>query len=59
MTNIYQNLYDMINEFIFGKTIEVGSYQDLVTIILSTIFCLALVYLPFWFIFRLLGKVFK
>ncbi len=59
MTNIYQNIYDLINQYIYGNSIVDGSPEELVAVILSTIMCVCVIWLPFWFIFRILGKVFS
>lgn len=46
-TNIYQALYDLINTYVFGGSLVVGTYPELITVILSTIGVCYLVLLPF------------
>lgn len=55
--SIYQSIYDLINTYVFGNAIVVGTYQDLVTIILSTIACVYLVALPFLVVRKLLSMI--
>ena len=57
--NIYQNLYDLINTYVFGNSIVVGSYEELVTILFSTLGCLALVSLPFVILIGLMVLVMR
>lgn len=52
--SIYQNFYDLLNTYIFGNSIVVGSYEELVCILFSTICCLLLVSLPFIVIFKII-----
>lgn len=54
MTNIYQGIYDLLNQYVFGNTIVEGSYQDLIAIILSTCACVFLVVLPFVVVWRIM-----
>lgn len=54
MTNIYQGIYDLLNQYVFGNTIVEGSYQDLIVIILSTCACVFLVVLPFVVVWRIM-----
>lgn len=55
--NIYQSLYDLLNEFVFGNAIVAGSHQDLVATLISTCGVVFLVSLPFllvWKVIRML-----
>ena len=54
MTNIYQGIYDLLNQYVFGNTIVEGSYQDLIVIFLSTCACVFLVVLPFVVVWRIM-----
>lgn len=54
MTNIFQQFYNLLNDYIFGSTVVVGTYEDLVCIIVSTIGCLFLVALPFVVVWRII-----
>lgn len=49
---IYDTFYDLLNTYIFGGGIAVGTYADLVCILLSTIACLFCVALPFIVIWK-------
>lgn len=50
--NIYQNIYNLINQYIFNNGIIVGSYEELVTILISTFACLLCVALPFMIVYK-------
>ena len=54
MTNIYQAFYTLLQDYIFGGTVVVGSYEDLVCIIVSTIAALVLVAFPFIIVWRII-----
>ena len=54
MTNIYQSFYTLLQDYIFGGTVVVGSYEDLVCIMVSTIAALVLVALPFVIVWRII-----
>lgn len=43
---IFTSLYDLIAQYIFG-TVEAGTYQDLVTILIATAGSIFVVSLPF------------
>lgn len=45
--SIYQNLYDLIQTYIFGGVIDPGSYSELVAILCTTIGCLFCLAIPF------------
>jgi hypothetical protein len=55
--SVYENIYQLVNTYIFNGSIVTGSYQDLVTIILSTIACVYLVALPFLVVRKLLNLI--
>ncbi len=54
MTNIYQQFYDLLNNYIFGSTVVPNTYEDLICIIISTVACLLLVALPFVIVWRVI-----
>ena len=52
--NIYQSFYDLINQYVFGNSIVVGSHQDLVTVLMSTIAVIFVVALPFMLVWKVI-----
>lgn len=50
---MYQSIYDILELYIF-ETVTVGSYQELVCIMLSAIGCIFLVALPFLIVWRII-----
>lgn len=50
--NIYQAIYDLINGYVFGGTVAVETYPDLVCIALSTMACIFVMALPFVLVWR-------
>lgn len=55
--SIYQNLYDIIQTYIFGGVTELGSNQELVCMLVSTIGSIFLISIPFlvvYFVIRLI-----
>lgn len=55
--SIYQNLYDLIQNYIFGGVTELGSNQELVCMLISSIGSIFLVAIPFvvvFFVIRLI-----
>lgn len=50
---MYQNLYDLINQYIFNGAVVAESYTDLVCTLAATIGCGALVALPFVMVYWL------
>lgn len=49
--NIFQSLYDLLNTYIFGGSVEVNTYADLVLTLISTIGVLFAVSIPFLVVF--------
>ena len=49
---IYDTLYGLLSEYIFGGGIELGTYPDLICMLVATIGCLLVVALPFIVIWR-------
>lgn len=53
---IYQNLYDLIVQYIYGG-VELTPNMEIVTVLISTIGCLFVIAIPFlvtWYIIRTL-----
>lgn len=55
--NIYQSLYDLINEYVFGMSIVAGTHQDLVATLISTAGVVFLVSLPFMLVWRVIKLI--
>lgn len=56
--NIYQTLYDIINQYVFNNSIVVNSVQDLATTLISlagTIFVIAIPFILVWRVIKMLG----
>ena len=51
---IYNTLYDLVNSYIFVGNVLVGSYQELVCIIVSVIGCLFVFSIPFILVYRII-----
>lgn len=49
---IYQICYDLLNTYLFGGIVDVGTYQDLICILLSAIGCIFIFAIPFIIIWR-------
>lgn len=47
MTNIYQTAYDLINQYVFGNTVTVGEFPDLMCVLGATAMCAFAVAIPF------------
>lgn len=55
--SIYESLYDIIQTYIFGGVTELGSNQELVCMLVSTIGSIFLISIPFvvvYFVIRLI-----
>lgn len=50
---IYDSIYALVEKYIFGS-IEVGSYQELVCIAVSTVFSIFVIALPFLVVWRII-----
>ena len=50
---IYQTLYDLLETYLFG-VVEVGTYQELVTISLSAIGTIFVVAIPFILVYKVI-----
>lgn len=55
--NIYQTCYDLVNTYIYGSTVQVGSYQELVCIAVSTLACLFVFSLPFVLVYKVIKMI--
>ena len=56
--NLYQMFYDLINQFMFGSQLVAGTYQEMITIVLSCICVIALIWLPFKLVFCAVSRLF-
>lgn len=52
--SIYEQIYNLIQNYIYGNIVVVGSYQELVLVLLSTIACIFLMALPFIVVYRII-----
>lgn len=59
MVNWYQHTYDMLNEWIYGNTAAVGSYEDMILCMVSTAAVLFMVALPFIAVFAAIKRLFS
>lgn len=57
--NIYENIYNLINTYVFNNSIVTGTYEELVTILYSTGATFLLVSLPFVVIIAIITLVIK
>lgn len=58
--NIYQTIYDLLNQYVFANGLVVGSVQELAVVLASLVGTLFLVALPFlivWKVLKLLGGI--
>lgn len=53
-TNIYQTCYDLINTYLYGGSVVVNTYNDLVCITLATLSCVLVYAFPFIVVFAFL-----
>lgn len=56
---MFQNLYDLINQYVFSGAVQADSYSDLVCTLASTIGVFALVAIPFFVVFKLVNMLFR
>lgn len=57
MTNIYQALYDLLNQYVFGNSVVVGTYPDLLCTLISGTACVFLVALPFLVVWKIIKLI--
>ena len=50
----FESLYNLIETYIFGGVVDVGTYQELITIAISAFGCLFVVALPFFLIIKVI-----
>lgn len=55
--SIYQALYDLIELYVYGGNVELGSHMDLICTLISTIGCLFIVFIPFIVVWRVLKLI--
>lgn len=56
--SIYQNIYNLIANYVFANAIDVGSNAELVCMLVSTIACLFVIALPFLVVWRVIRLFF-
>lgn len=56
---MFQQLYDLINQYVFSGAIVPDSYTDLVCTIASTIGVFALVAIPFYIVYKVTDLIFR
>lgn len=57
MTNIYQTIYDLVATYIFGGSVDVGTNQELVTMLLATCACIFVFALPFVVVWKVMKLI--
>lgn len=50
--NIYENCYNLINQYIYGNSIVEGSWEELTAVMLSTIGVLFVFSIPFIIVYK-------
>lgn len=55
--SIYQEIYNLINTYIFGGLITAGSHQELVAILLSSAACIFIFALPFTIVLKIIKMI--
>lgn len=55
--NIYQTLYDLIDVYVYGSTIDAGTIPDLVATLIATAGVVFLVALPFIVVLRVIRLI--
>lgn len=50
--NVYQTLYDLVNQYIFNNTVVVNTYQELVCVLVATCGALFVMALPFMLVYK-------
>lgn len=55
--SVYNTIYDLIETYIFGGSIAVGSHQDLTATILASIICVLVFALPFLIIWKVIKVI--
>lgn len=51
---IYGDIYNLIQTYVFGGVVDVGSYQELITILISAFGVLFVVSVPFLLIIKII-----
>lgn len=55
--SIYQGLYNLINQYIFGNSIVANSVQDLATTLISLSGCIFLIAVPFMLVWKVIKVI--
>lgn len=52
--NVYQTLYDLVNQYIFNNEVVIGSNQELVCVLVATCGSLFVISLPFLIVWKVI-----
>lgn len=55
--NIYQTLYDLVNNYIFNGSVVANSNQELVTMLVATIGSIFIIALPFLVVWQVIRGI--
>lgn len=55
--SVYQNIFNLIVNYIYGGAVTSGGYEELTAIICSTIACIFIFALPFIIVFRIIKVI--
>ena len=55
--SIYDSIYNLFNTYVYGGNIVVGSHQDLVATLMSTIAVVFMVSLPFLVVWKVIKLI--
>lgn len=55
--NIYQSIYDLINQYIFGNSIVANSVQDLATTLIALTACIFTFSIPFLIVWKIIKTI--
>lgn len=50
--NIYENCYNLINQYIYGNSIVAGSWEEMTAVVLSTIGVIFLFSIPYIIVYK-------
>lgn len=55
--NIYQSLFDLVNQYIFNNSVVIGSHQELVCTVVATAGAVFLIALPFAIVWKVIRQI--
>lgn len=55
--SIYNNLFNIIQTYLYGGSITPGSFEELVCILISTIACIWIIALPFTIVLKIIKSI--